>query len=710
MLVLSGRGDRQRRETGGRRPARARAPRPPARDRREAAEPRGPRRRGARSGLVVGTSARTHDLRDGRGAVRPPRRAPRQARLGKGDLGPPPPVAGAPRRGAVAGTLANRRALRAGARPALGGRARGTSPRCGAGRARARDAPARARGTGAHLQRAAREGPRVVGPLGRARPAGRRDAVARGGPAGARRASSRRSTRATPGGGGFRGSARRAAARLRVRIRASNPMAETGKFLFRKVEKAIQAIERTADASATIMQTASTVIEQFSEVLGVRGGRLYVRRDGGYELVRTFGNVPAIPPGLFIPEDYVPIERVVDEGVRRHGPLGPRCRRRARAAARRRALRGDRRRRRRVHPVLHRRSGGAGGRPARPRSASCAWPSTRSCGRTATSPRSRRPAGSRCRSFPSGRSAGGRSRSRASRRRRSSSAATTSTSSPVSDRILGIAIADASGHGLPAALQVRDVYTGLRMAVERDFKIVRTVERLNRIIHESRLTTRFVSLFYGEIEDDGNLMYVNAGHPHPLHFHGMSVTPLVQTGLVLGPTANATYSRGFRRIEPGDALLFYTDGMVEAHDDNGRGVRPRAADTGVPGAPRAALRRDRAGAHQARHRVVRGRRARGRPHGRRPEAPLRPGAGRRAAAELGDLPGAEGPGVGKPFSRRFPSQALCRLRKNSAVCFSPSSRRRPGRAGAKSFRTSEPSRTLRICSPAGAGTCGGVAV
>ena len=141
---------------------------------------------------------------------------------------------------------------------------------------------------------------------------------------------------------------------------------------------------------------------------------------------------------------------------------------------------------------------------------------------------------------------------------------------PVSDRILGIAIADASGHGLPAALQVRDVYTGLRMAVERDFKIVRTVERLNRIIHESRLTTRFVSLFYGEIEDNGSLMYVNAGHPHPLHFHGTQRhAARSRPGLVLGPTANATYSRGYRRLEPGDALLLYTDGMVEAHDDDG---------------------------------------------------------------------------------------------------------------------------------------------
>ena len=170
----------------------------------------------------------------------------------------------------------------------------------------------------------------------------------------------------------------------------------------------------------------------------------------------------------------------------------------------------------------------------------------------------------------------------------------------VSDRILGIAIADASGHGLPAALQVRDVYTGLRMAVERDFKIVRTVERLNRIIHESRLTTRFVSLFYGEIEDDGNLMYVNAGHPHPLHFHGMNVTPLVQTGLVLGPTANATYSRGYRRIEPGDALVLYTDGMVEAPRGQRRGIRPGSADTGLSRAARAALRRDRPRAHPAR--------------------------------------------------------------------------------------------------------------
>jgi sigma-B regulation protein RsbU (phosphoserine phosphatase) len=107
------------------------------------------------------------------------------------------------------------------------------------------------------------------------------------------------------------------------------------------------------------------------------------------------------------------------------------------------------------------------------------------------------------------------------------------------------------------------------MGVARDFKIVRTVERLNRIIHQSRMTTKFVSLFYGEIEEDGNFIYVNAGHPPPLHFHAKGATPLKQTGLVLGPSATATYSRGFLNLGPGDALLLYTDGMVEATDPKG---------------------------------------------------------------------------------------------------------------------------------------------
>ena len=338
----------------------------------------------------------------------------------------------------------------------------------------------------------------------------------------------------------------------------------TGKVLFRQVEKAIEAIERAGDPSATIMKTASTVIEQFSEVLGVRGGRLYERRDGGYELVRTFGGVPAVAPGLFIPDAYPPIERVVDEGVAVMDLDAPG-----------------------VDAELERRLGAerfaaiAVGEDeyilsftVDPRVPEDDLVASLGILRLAVDQKLRQDR------YVTALQEARRIQmsilpKRALRRGSLEVAGFTTPAElvggdyfdfiPVSDRILGLAIADASGHGLPAALQVRDVYTGLRMAVERDFKIVRTVERLNRIIHESRLTTRFVSLFYGEVEDDGSLMYVNAGHPHPLHFHGSGVTPLIQTGLVLGPTANATYTRGYRRLEPGDALLLYTDGMVEAH-------------------------------------------------------------------------------------------------------------------------------------------------
>ena len=135
---------------------------------------------------------------------------------------------------------------------------------------------------------------------------------------------------------------------------------------------------------------------------------------------------------------------------------------------------------------------------------------------------------------------------------------------PLTDKILGIAIADVSGHGLPAALQVRDIYMGLRMGLGRDFKIVRTVERLNQIIHKSTLTSRFVSMFYGELEPNGVFIYVNAGHPPPYHVTaGGSATQLDEGGAVLGPILDASYERGFVRMLPGDVLVMYTDGIVE---------------------------------------------------------------------------------------------------------------------------------------------------
>jgi sigma-B regulation protein RsbU (phosphoserine phosphatase) len=135
---------------------------------------------------------------------------------------------------------------------------------------------------------------------------------------------------------------------------------------------------------------------------------------------------------------------------------------------------------------------------------------------------------------------------------------------PLSPEIFDLAIADASGHGLPAALQVRDVYVGLRMGLARDFKLVRTMERLAAIINRSKLTSKFVSLFVAELESNGNLVYVNAGHvpPFVLKRDGKLLF-LREGGMVMGPLEKVSYVRGFVHLEPGDVLVMYTDGITE---------------------------------------------------------------------------------------------------------------------------------------------------
>jgi len=137
----------------------------------------------------------------------------------------------------------------------------------------------------------------------------------------------------------------------------------------------------------------------------------------------------------------------------------------------------------------------------------------------------------------------------------------------VENGVLGLMLADASGHGLPAALQARDVVIGLRMGQAEGEKITGTVARLNRVIHRSGLTSRFISLFYAELESAGNLTYVNGGHCPPL-----LVTPdkkvyeLKVSGPVLGPLPDASYTRGYLTMKPAEILVVFSDGVTERHE------------------------------------------------------------------------------------------------------------------------------------------------
>ncbi|MEJ5351666.1 MAG: PP2C family protein-serine/threonine phosphatase [Melioribacteraceae bacterium] len=136
------------------------------------------------------------------------------------------------------------------------------------------------------------------------------------------------------------------------------------------------------------------------------------------------------------------------------------------------------------------------------------------------------------------------------------------------NEVFGVCIGDASGHGLPAALLVRDVVTGLRMGLEKHLKMVYTFKKLNNVIYRSVYSTSFVSLFYAEIEKNGNIIYVNAGHPAPLLYDGNEFIELDSTGLIFGALPEINIHRGHAFMKPGSLLVLYSDGIIERKNGN----------------------------------------------------------------------------------------------------------------------------------------------
>jgi phosphoserine phosphatase RsbU/P len=339
------------------------------------------------------------------------------------------------------------------------------------------------------------------------------------------------------------------------------------KKLLTQVEKTLEAIEMTEDMGITIAQIAETIAGNFREELGITGGRIYEcrRDDDAYELIGRFGEITEGELGIIVPKDYRPIELTIENGAVVMDPNDEG-----------------------VDPVLEKKLG------ARRFAAISAGDEDYILSFNVAADLSRDDilfSLNLIRYTINQKLRAERYQSLIVEAQRIQQSilpqrvpqyagfdiwAKTVPAEivsgdfydfiPISDRILGLAIADGSGHGLPAALVVRDIYMGLRMATDRDFKIVRTMEKLNHIIHRSRLTTKFVSLFYGELESDGIIIYVNAGHNPPFVLKRDSIEELRNGGAVLGPTPAATYNRGFAKLEPGDLLFMYTDGMVEAHD------------------------------------------------------------------------------------------------------------------------------------------------
>jgi len=107
------------------------------------------------------------------------------------------------------------------------------------------------------------------------------------------------------------------------------------------------------------------------------------------------------------------------------------------------------------------------------------------------------------------------------------------------------------------------VVTGLRMGVEREMRMAEAMQKLNRVIHRSTLSSNFVSLFFAQIESTGNILYVNAGHPPPILIHGSQAKRLQPTGMILGAVSDTEYRRASASFDQDAVLVLYSDGVVE---------------------------------------------------------------------------------------------------------------------------------------------------
>lgn len=134
----------------------------------------------------------------------------------------------------------------------------------------------------------------------------------------------------------------------------------------------------------------------------------------------------------------------------------------------------------------------------------------------------------------------------------------------------GVCIGDASGHGIPAALMARDAVIGLRMGLERNMKMVYTFKKLNSVLYQNVYSTRFISLFYAEIEQKGNLFYINAGHPSPILVNDEGISRLESTGLLLGALPEIEPQRSFTYLSPNSVLVLFTDCIFERENNEGK--------------------------------------------------------------------------------------------------------------------------------------------
>jgi serine phosphatase RsbU (regulator of sigma subunit) len=139
---------------------------------------------------------------------------------------------------------------------------------------------------------------------------------------------------------------------------------------------------------------------------------------------------------------------------------------------------------------------------------------------------------------------------------------------PYPDGRLGFLIADVSGKGVPAALVMTIACSMLRAVARSEISPGALLEQVNLLLSPYMPRNMFVTCLYGDLDPaSGVLRFANAGHNLPVKITRAGTQELRATGMPLGLLPGMTYQENQTQLQPGDGLLLYTDGIVEAHND-----------------------------------------------------------------------------------------------------------------------------------------------
>jgi serine phosphatase RsbU (regulator of sigma subunit) len=160
---------------------------------------------------------------------------------------------------------------------------------------------------------------------------------------------------------------------------------------------------------------------------------------------------------------------------------------------------------------------------------------------------------------------------------------------PLKDGNIGLVIGDVSGKGIAAALVMANTQSVLRTVVQTNEAPGQALRQTNEVLWNYIPPNMFVTCFYGILDPtSGRLVFANAGHNPPCCLNQNGVTDLLATGMPLGLMSGMVYEEKETILLPEDGVLFYSDGLVEAHNPQrdmlGSSRLRNLMTDGVPGA------------------------------------------------------------------------------------------------------------------------------